>query len=368
MTTKFESIFASSTDVDPDLNKIFTRKVAKKGPKKNIEIPDMEEMIEDDEEMKPTRPKKLSPETEKRTIFVGNLNTDCKKEELVKIFKSYGKIEAVRFRNIVPEDITKPKKYAYITKQLHPSKQSINGFIRFKDEESAVNAAKEINGMEYKNRHLRVDVATGSKVHDNKTSVFLGALAFDVTDEAVHAHFEKCGDIDNVRIIRDNKTGVGKGFGYVQFKTVDSVTLALKLDATKMGERKIRVSRAVKKLKEKKTDPKGRGATGKENKVDNDKNKKGSNNKFQSFSDKSAKDQGLSRLGKVKHQKRKDEQAAGVVKEATGGSGDAKSSGKKSFNIKDVRVTKRKRNEIQRKIIKKKHVGTNNKQARRFNI
>ena len=55
----------------------------------------------------------------------------------MKIFKSYGKIESVRFRNIVscselicnewkskqfgfeiskvPEDISKPKKYAYIT-------------------------------------------------------------------------------------------------------------------------------------------------------------------------------------------------------------------------------------------------------------
>jgi len=32
--------------------------------------------------------------------------------------------------------------------------------------------------MEYKSRHLRVDVATRSKVHDNKTCVFLGALAF----------------------------------------------------------------------------------------------------------------------------------------------------------------------------------------------
>jgi len=68
-----------------------------------------------------------------------------------------------------------------------------------------------------------------------------------VTEEAIYSHFDQCGEIENVRLIRDNKTGVGKGFGYVQFKTVDSIDLALKLDATKMGERKIRVSRAVKK-------------------------------------------------------------------------------------------------------------------------
>lgn len=34
------------------------------------------------------------------------------------------------------------------------------------------------NGMEYKGNHLRVDQATKSKVHDNASSVFLGALAF----------------------------------------------------------------------------------------------------------------------------------------------------------------------------------------------
>lgn len=64
----------------------------------------------------------------------------------------------------------------------------------------------------------------------------------------MYQHFATCGNIDHVRIIRDNKTGIGKGFGYVQFKTADTVALALRLDGTQMGERKIRVSRCVKKL------------------------------------------------------------------------------------------------------------------------
>lgn len=77
---KFESIFKSSDDVDPNLNKLFTRKLAPK--KKNIEdlIFDLDENIDETDEPKTKRPKKLSPETEKRTIFVGNLNNDCKKE------------------------------------------------------------------------------------------------------------------------------------------------------------------------------------------------------------------------------------------------------------------------------------------------
>lgn len=101
--------------------------------------------------------------------------------------------------------------------------------------------------MEYKSLHLRVDIANKSKAHDNKRSLFLGALPFDVADEDVYAHFASCGPIEYVRIIRDNKTGIGKGFGYVQFKTSDTVALGLKLDGSVLNERKIRVSRCVRK-------------------------------------------------------------------------------------------------------------------------
>jgi len=34
----------------------------------------------------------------------------------------------------------------------------------------------------------------------------------------VWKHFEDCGTIDGVRLIRDKKTCLGKGFGYVTFQ------------------------------------------------------------------------------------------------------------------------------------------------------
>lgn len=58
--------------------------------------------------------------------------------------------------------------------------------------------------------------------------------------------FEDCGEILNVRIVRDRKTGIGKGFGYVLFNDKSSVELALKLDGTDCQGRKMRVQRAVK--------------------------------------------------------------------------------------------------------------------------
>ena len=40
----------------------------------------------------------------------------------------------------------------------------------------------------------------------------------DAQEDTVRAHFQECGQIDNVRLIRDNFSGMGKGIGYVIFK------------------------------------------------------------------------------------------------------------------------------------------------------
>ena len=42
-------------------------------------------------------------------------------------------------------------------------------------------------------------------------------MLLDAEEEALRQHFEDCGNIENVRIIRENKTGLGKGFGYIRF-------------------------------------------------------------------------------------------------------------------------------------------------------
>ena len=45
----------------------------------------------------------------------------------------------------------------------------------------------------------------------------LMVLLPDSEENALRDHFDECGDITNVRIIRDKKTGLGKGIGYIQF-------------------------------------------------------------------------------------------------------------------------------------------------------
>ena len=51
-----------------------------------------------------------------------------------------------------------------------------------------------------------------------KVHLFLWELFPDAEEDKLREHFAECGTVDNVRLIRDKKTGIGKGIGYVSFQ------------------------------------------------------------------------------------------------------------------------------------------------------
>ncbi|XP_038072320.1 RNA-binding protein 34-like [Patiria miniata] len=188
---------------------------------------------------------KPSQEERNRTVFVGNLPVAFDKKKVQKLFHKFGEIKSIRFRSVAPSDPDLPRRVIAHTKQFHPDRNSINSYIVFQSEEAAQKALKR-NGKLVENNHIRVDLASNSRKHDTKHSVFLGNLPFDVSDDVIREHFAECGTIDNVRVIRDAKTGLGKGFGYLLFAEDVSVEFALKLDGSRMAGRDIRVHRATK--------------------------------------------------------------------------------------------------------------------------
>uniref|UniRef100_A0A8C9QXK0 RNA binding motif protein 34 n=1 Tax=Scleropages formosus TaxID=113540 RepID=A0A8C9QXK0_SCLFO len=182
----------------------------------------------------------------RRTVFVGNLPTNCTKKMLKVLFREFGAIESIRFRSVTREDATMSHKVAAIQRKVHPKRQSINSYVVFKDQDSAVRALKR-NGMEIaKDFHIRVDLASKANSHNHKQSVFVGNLPYEVNELTVRQHFEQCGGIEAIRLVRDRDSGMGKGFGYVLFENVDAVQLALKLNNSELQGRKIRVKRSVK--------------------------------------------------------------------------------------------------------------------------
>ncbi|KFW70712.1 RNA-binding protein 34, partial [Pygoscelis adeliae] len=202
--------------------------------------------------------KQVADETvNRRTVFVGNLPVNCTVQALKSLFKGYGQIKSIRFRSLVPAEDTLSKKLAAIKHKVHPNAKFVNAYVVFKEECDAIKALNE-NGTEIASGfHIRVDIASKTSSHDNKRSVFLGNLSYDIGDDAVREHFSVCGGVVAVRIVRDRKTGLGKGFGYVLFENTDAVHLALKLNDSLLMGRKIRVKRCGEKWKAPQKSPDG---------------------------------------------------------------------------------------------------------------
>ena len=178
-----------------------------------------------------------------RTIFVGNVHISATRKDLKKFFAKYGEIESVRLRSVPIANVKHSRKLAIVKRELHPERNNMNAYVVFKEKENAERAL-ESKGAEFKGMHIRVDIA-GHKETDNKLSAFIGNLPFNIQEEEIREHFTQCGEVDDVRLIRDKSSGIGKGFGYVRFKNRESVMFAMKMNKSELRDRKIRVFPAV---------------------------------------------------------------------------------------------------------------------------
>jgi len=172
------------------------------------------------------------------------------------------KIEKAWFRSICTEFDNKKPERAKIAKQMFGAqKDSKNAYVLMEDKDQAATVAKDLNQTKFMEKHLRFDLAVGSAVQgrvrknaekvrvgveDFNTSVFIGNLPFIISEEELRSHFEPHGKIQNVRLVRDPKTHVGRGIGYVQYSTQEEMKVAMeKLNDSKLKGREIRVKRAV---------------------------------------------------------------------------------------------------------------------------
>ncbi|RMZ66940.1 nucleolar 12 [Pyrenophora seminiperda CCB06] len=229
-----------------------------------------------------------------RTVFLGNVSIECinskpAEKALKKHLESFipdladntplHKIESIRFRSTAFGS-SLPKRAAFAKKDImDATTKSTNAYAVYTTKVAAREAVKRLNGSVFLNRHLHVDsVAHPTKV-DHRRCVFVGNLPFvddesqtpdaegekpkskkpasDI-EEGLWVQFAKCGKVESVRVVRDAKTRVGKGFAYVQFVDENGVEAALQLNEQKfppMLPRKLRITRC--KAEKKKDKPRG---------------------------------------------------------------------------------------------------------------
>lgn len=59
---------------------------------------------------------------------------------------------------------------------MHPDRNSVAAYVRYKTREEAEEAMKTGNGMQLQDHHLIIDLADNSQKKDNKKAIFVGNL------------------------------------------------------------------------------------------------------------------------------------------------------------------------------------------------
>ncbi|KAL8842707.1 MAG: hypothetical protein Q9170_000363 [Blastenia crenularia] len=235
----------------------------------------------------------LEIEKAARTVFLGNVSTLCIKSKsakktlighlssfchLLPIAATPHKVESLRFRSTPFSTGVGPKKAAYAKKELMDSTTtSTNAYAVYTSQLAAREAMKKLNGKMILNRHLLVDSVAHPRKTDHRRCVFIGNLGFVDDESQINAakvedgdqkprkvkepsdveeglwkQFSKAGVIESVRVVRDSKTRVGKGFAYIQFKDEIAVEKALLYNDKRFPPllpRILRVTRAKKTTK-----------------------------------------------------------------------------------------------------------------------
>ena len=76
-------------------------------------------------------------------------------------------------------------------------------------------------------------------------NIYVGNIAWDVSDDELEALFAQYGEVNSARIITDRESGRSKGFGFVEMATADSANAAIEaLNGNDFGGRDLRVNQA----------------------------------------------------------------------------------------------------------------------------
>lgn len=249
-----------------------------------------------------------------RTVFLGNVSNTAitsksDKKALLAHLSSFlsklpkssttHKIESIRFRSTAyGTEKGVPRRAAFAHKETMDSTTlSTNAYVVYSTPIAAQKAPGALNGTVVLGRHLRVDNIAHPAAIDNKRCVFVGNLDFvgqekDENDDEETPKKKKSsppadieeglwrtfnantgvaskknaggGNVESVRVVRDQATRVGKGFAYVQFHDENCVEAALLLNGKKFPPllpRKLRVTRARKMSKKRDSAPRRTPAT-----------------------------------------------------------------------------------------------------------
>lgn len=163
--------------------------------------------------------------TEPTTVFVGRLSWNVDDDWLKREFEHIGDVISARV----------------IVDRQNNNRSKGYGYVDFETKEAAEKAIKELQGHEIDGRPINVDLSTGRAQTPNRNerarqygdvtsaasdTLFVGNLSFNTDRDSLSNAFGEFGSIVSCRIPTHPETQQPKGFGYVQFASVDEAKAA----------------------------------------------------------------------------------------------------------------------------------------------
>jgi len=159
-----------------------------------------------------------------RTIYVGNVPRGMSQMELEKaIFDAINPIQA----NFRTHHTSRGRHHEgmKLIKTGEPGNNAdlkICGFLVFKSLAEAEEAGNILYDLELEGEKLIVEFSKGRKMHEYRANacriVHIGKIPHSVTEEDIRCKFRLYGELTQVRLITDRKTGLSKGYGFLDFK------------------------------------------------------------------------------------------------------------------------------------------------------
>jgi len=176
------------------------------------------------------------------TVFLRNVSYDSDEASIQAAFEQYGEIKEVR-----------------VMRDKFTNQSRGSAFVEFVSAESAA-ASLDFSGQELDTKILTVEPAnpkqpsnapqrggaTGRNASDPSKVLFVGNLNFDTTLESLQASLTDIENVSDLRIIY-GADGQSRGFGYMDFNSVEDATKALEFNGTDVDGRAIKLDYAPEK-------------------------------------------------------------------------------------------------------------------------
>ncbi|CAD0114725.1 unnamed protein product [Aureobasidium uvarum] len=185
-----------------------------------------------------------------KVLFVGGLSWNVDEDWLSKEFEEFSPVSV---RVITHADSGRSKGFSY---------------VEFTDVDAATEALNAKHGTDLDGRTLKCDFSTprdnSNRSYDKNqvgarantfgdkqqgapsTTLFVGNVSFNTTTDSLTGYFSEFGSINSIRLPTDRETGAPKGFGYVEFGSVDEAKAALEgLNGADVDGRNIRLDFAA---------------------------------------------------------------------------------------------------------------------------